>query len=419
MTTARLTKQAVTSAHPEARDRLIWDSKIPGFGLKVTPSGAKVFVYQYRLGGRGAKVRRYTIGKLGPFTPDTARSEAERLAVLVAQGIDPQRQKVESRRQAVALAFSRYVDRFERDRLKIDWPASAGEVRAMLDRYAVPVLKDTPLPAITRADIRDVLAPVRQRPATSAKLFAVLRHMFRWAVNEGDLAHSPLEGMVPPKSAASRDRTLEDWEIVRIWRGTLALGYPFGPVVRLLLLNGNRREEVAALSWNELRRDEASWLLPSERAKNGHSTTVFLSTLSVAEIDALAARQGKADKWPRRGLVFTTTGKTYVSGYSRAKKRLDAAIAKLAPDDPMEPWRLHDLRRTLATGMQRLGVRFEVTEAILNHVTGARSGVAGVYQRHNWAPEKEAALQAWSDHVERLLLGANANNIIVLDKARA
>lgn len=419
MSTARLTKQTVTSAHPGERDRLIWDSKIPGFGLKVTPSGAKVFVYQYRLGGRGAKVRRFTIGKLGPFTPDTARSEAERLAMLVAQGIDPQRQKVESRRQAEVLAFASYIDRFERDRLKIDWPASAGEVRAMLDRYAVPVLKATPLPAITRADIRDVLAPVRQRPATSAKLFAVLRHMFRWAVNEGDLANSPFEGMVPPKGATSRDRTLEDWEIVRVWRGTLALGYPFGPMVRLLLLNGSRREEVAALTWSELRRDEASWVLPSERAKNGHATTVFLSTLSVTEIDALAARQGKAEKWPRRGLVFTTTGKTCVSGYSRAKKRLDAEIVKLAPDDPMDPWRLHDLRRTLATGMQRLGVRFEVTEAILNHVSGSRSGVAGVYQRHDWASEKKAALQAWSDHVARLLSGENTTNVIPLAKVRA
>jgi integrase len=419
MATARLTKQTVTSAQPGARDALIWDSKVPGFGLKVTPSGAKVFVYQFRLGGRGAKVRRYTIGKLGPFTPDTARSEAERLAMLVAQGLDPQRQKVESRRQAVVLAFSTYIDRFERDRLKIEWPASAGEVRAMLDRYAVPILKDTPLPAITRTDIRDVLAQVRQRPATSAKLFAVLRHMFRWAVNEGDLVNSPLEGMVPPKGAASRDRVLEDWEIVRVWCGTLELGYPFGPMVRLLLLNGSRREEVAALSWNELRRDEASWLLPAERAKNGHATTIFLSTLSNAEIEALAARQGKADKWPRRGLVFTTNGTTCVSGYSRAKKRLDAAIAKLAPDDPMKPWRLHDLRRTLATGLQRLGVRFEVTEAILNHVTGSRSGVAGVYQRHDWASEKKAALQAWSDHVERLVSGADTTNVIPLEKARA
>jgi integrase len=136
----------------------------------------------------------------------------------------------------------------------------------------------------------------------------------------------------------------------------------------------------------------------------------------VAEIGALAS---KADKWPRRGLLFTTTGKTPVSGFSKAKKRLDAAIARLNEGEALEDWTLHDLRRTLATGMQRLGVRFEVTEAILNHVSGSRSGVAGIYQRHDWRPEKQTALQAWSDHIERLMSGADESNVVRLAEARA
>ena len=420
MATAKITKQTVDGTHSGAKDKLVWDAKLPGFGLKVTPAGSKVFVYQYRLGGRGAKVRRYTIGKYGPLTPDKARGEAERLAMLVAQGIDPQHAKVERQRQSVSLAFDTYLDRFERDCLKVDWPASAGEVRAMLDRYAVPVLKDKPLPELGRADIREVLAPVRARTATASKLFATLRRMFNWAISEGDLVASPLVGMEPPTVPASRDRWLEDRELTVVWRASGDLAYPFGPMVRLLLLTGARREEVAGLSWGELRQASATWMLPAERAKNGNATTIPISTLAVAEIDALAARAGKKRQWPRRGLLFSTTGTTAVSGYSKAKKRLDAAIAKaLDGGEPVHAWRLHDLRRTVATGMQRLGVRFEVVESILNHVSGSRSGVAGIYQRHNWAPEKKAALQAWSDHIERLLSGADGTNVVQLAEMRA
>lgn len=416
MAQAKITKQTVDAAHPGAKDKLLWDAKLPGFGLKVTPAGSKVFVFQYRLGGRGAKVRRYTIGKLGAFTPDRARSEAERLARLVAQGIDPQREKVERQRQAVVLAFDSYLDRFERDRLKVRWKASSDEVRAMLDRYALPVLKDKPLPDITRADLSAVLVPVRDRPASASKLFAVLRHLFKWAVSEGDLAHSPMDGMKAPQGPADRDRYLSDDELALVWRASEGIDYPFGPLVCLLILTGARRDEVSGLSWDELRQREALWSMPAARAKNGNAAETPLSSLAMAEISTLA---DKPEKWPRRGLLFSTTGKTPVSGYSRAKKRLDAEIVGLNDGEALDHWTFHDLRRTLATGMQRLGVRFEVTESILNHVSGSRSGVAGIYQRHDWAPEKKAALQAWSDHIERLLSGADESNVVRLAEARA
>jgi hypothetical protein len=150
----RITKQLVDSTHSGPKDKLVWDAKLPGFGLKVTPAGSKIFIFQYRLGGRGAKARRYTIGKYGPLTPDQARAEAQRLAMLVAQGADPQRGKVERRRQAVELAFDRYLDRFERDCLKLKWKASHTDAKATLDRFALPVLRDKPLPDIGRSDIR-------------------------------------------------------------------------------------------------------------------------------------------------------------------------------------------------------------------------------------------------------------------------
>jgi len=136
-------------------------------------------------------------------------------------------------------------------------------------------------------------------------------------------------------------------------------------------------------------------------------------------LDIVAARVGG---WRKTGFLFSTTGTTCSSGHSRAKARLDRAIAKLAAAEgvaPPEPWRLHDLRRTLATGLQRLGVRFEVTEAVLNHVSGSRGGVAGIYQRHDWADEKRAAVEAWARHVEGLLSGKDKTNVVALQGVRA
>ena len=252
MTGARITKQTVDGTHPGAKDKLVWDAKIRGFGLKVTPAGSKVFIYQYRLGGRGAKVRRYTIGKFGALTAEQARGEAQRLAMLVAQGADPQRRKVETRRQAIDLAFDRYVHRFERDCLKLKWKASHEDAKATLDRFALPVLRDKPLTDIGRADVRDVLAPVRNKPATARKLFAILRRLFNWAVSEGDLPSSLLAGMEAPRAPDSRDRVLNDDELALVWRASCQIGHPFGGFVRLLILTGARREEVAGLNWEEL-----------------------------------------------------------------------------------------------------------------------------------------------------------------------
>ena len=136
-----------------------------------------------------------------------------------------------------------------------------------------------------------------------------------------------------------------------------------------------------------------------------------LSSAAIAELDGVAG----GEKWPRKGLVFTTTGKTSVSGFSRAKRQIDLQVWYLLLEDKDDrtvgPWRYHDLRRTLATGLQRLGVRFEVTEAVLNHISGSRGGVAGIYQRHDWRDEKRAALNAWAGHVSSLA-APTAPNIV-------
>lgn len=418
MASGNVTKGNVDALQAGERDAFLWDKRLPGFGVKITPKGSRVYLYQYRMGGRGSKVRRYTIGKHGPLTPEAARKEAQRLSLLVAQGEDPQGNKVQRQRISVELAFPAYLDHFVEHCLKVDWKASAGEVEAMLRTYALPVLKSKALPDITRADVSAVLRPLRTKPASHSKLFAILRRLFRWAISEGDLTTgSPMADMEAPPPPPSRKRVLKDWELRLVWGAAEGLGYPFGPMVRLLILTGQRRNEVSGMPWKELDHRERLWSLPAERAKNGEATNVPLSPGTMDELGGIAKSKGKTD-WPRTGYVFTTTGKSPVSGYSRAKSRLDKLVAEANNGRALDDWTLHDLRRTLATGMQRLGVRFEVTEAILNHKSGSRSGVAGVYQLHEWAEEKRSALDAWAQHVVALGSAADETNVVHLAEVR-
>jgi integrase len=168
--------------------------------------------------------------------------------------------------------------------------------------------------------------------------------------------------------------------------------------VRLLIATGQRREEVTSLDWKELSRADREWRLPGDRAKNGEPNMVPLNDLAIAELDMVA----KGDQWPRKGRVFPTSSGAGFTAYSKGKNKLDKLLAADG-GDTLPAWRLHDLRRTLATGFQRLGIRFEVTEAVLNHVGASRSGVAGIYQRHDWKEEKREALRQWNDHIVTIL----------------
>ncbi len=417
MATARITKTSVDTAQPKAKDWILWDERLSGFGVKVTPAGSKVYIYQYRMGGRGAKVRRFTIGKHVKLTCEAARKRAEALALSVANGIDPQQEKAIAARKAVDLAFKPYVERFRDSCLQREWPATHKYAYSLLLAHAIPVIGNTPLPNITRKDVKAALNPVADKTATASNLFAVLRRLFTWAIEQEDIERSPIEGMKPPPLPTSRDRVLTDEELALVWRGAEAIGYPFGPMVQLLILTGARREEIAALEWSELDKAKRAWTLPATRSKNALAAENPLSDMAIAVLDQIASRTNVNKSWPRQGFVFSTTGRTSISGYSRAKQRLDKAIAKLAETQGCvspDSWRLHDLRRTLATGLQRLGVRLEVTEAVLNHVSGSRSGIVGIYQRHNWKDEKRAALDHWAIHVRRILPELDDQNTVQL-----
>jgi integrase len=319
--------------------------------------------------------------------------------MLVQQGVDPVQAEHERRRQAIDLAFESYVESFVDLYLKKrwkQWSLGAGVLR----REAVPVLRRKALPTIKRSDLSQLWDRTQDRPAIARLTHATLRKLFRWAVNRGDLDRSPLEGVEAPPAVPARDRVLNDDELAIIWRGCAELGFPFGPLIKLLILTGQRREEVASVDWRELSRSEQLWTLPAHRAKNKKPHLVPLSAAALEILDEVAG----GSTWPVNGVLFSTTGKTSPSGFSKAKRRLDEYItASGTGPNESRPWRLHDLRRTVATGLQRLGTRFEVTEAVLNHVSGARAGIAGVYQRHDWREEKTRALNDWAKHVLQVI----------------
>lgn len=414
MATGKVNKRSVDALKPGASASFLWDDDLKGFGVKVTPAGALSYVVQYRMGGREAKTRRYSIGGHGsPWTPATARAEAERLLVLVAQGVDPVDADKKRRDDAVNLAFSAYADRFYAEVKGAGWRSL---VERSLRLHAKPVLGNKPLPSITRADVVAVFdAMPAGHQANRRTVFAILRRMFRWAIGRGDLDRSPMENMEVPPPVAARDRWLSDDELVRVWQALPSCHRCYLPIVRLLILTGQRREEVVGLQWAELDRAERLWRLPRERAKNGVANAVPLNDLAIAELDAVA----KGNKWPKRGGVFLTSKGGPFAAMTPGKAKVDETIAADG-GDPLPAWRLHDLRRTVATGFQRLGVRFEVTEAVLNHVGGSRAGVAGVYQRHDWKQEKRDALDAWGRHVAACLSGVgDETNVVPLAARRA
>jgi integrase len=227
---------------------------------------------------------------------------------------------------------------------------------------------------------------------------------------------SPCDGVEMPTPERARDRVLDDAEIKLAWAAFESIGWPFGPIGKLLLLTGARRDEVASLEWRELDLDAGVWRLPKERTKNKRAHEIPLPGAAVEVLKGLPRVEPKRgpDGKVRPALVFSTTGATPVSGFSRAKAAIDAVIAARLRDEAqgcggdlddvrVTGWVIHDLRRTVATNLQKLGVRLEVTEAVLNHVSGSRAGIVGVYQRHEWATEKRDALDKWAAHLEAIV----------------
>ncbi|WP_060845803.1 tyrosine-type recombinase/integrase [Methylobacterium ajmalii] len=249
-------------------------------------------------------------------------------------------------------------------------------------------------------------------PIHANRTFAALRKMFGWAVERGILEASPAEGLKPPSPEIARDRVLSDVELAAVWRAAGEIGYPFGSFIQVLILTGQRRSEVLDAEWREISLDERMWTIPRQRAKNDRAHAVALSAPAVEILEALP-RIGKPSRF-----LFTTTGDTPFSGVSKASERLNRLAAGHMPaDQPIEPWRLHDLRRTFASGCARLGVGVHVVEKALNHTSGTFGGIVGVYQHHDFAEERRTAMEVWGQHVQALI-DKPVNNVIAIRAVR-
>ena len=399
----KLTTQTIARYQPPQGkdDHIVFDEDLSGFGLRYR-AGKRVWIYQYAFGSGKDRVNaRMTLGEFPALSPAKARDTAQDLYAKVRLGQHPASDKKKSRTEA-RYTFGRLVTaylEFQRSELRSH---SHGEITRYLDRYAKS-LHGLPATAIDRKKIADLLDTIgaQHGPVSCNRARSALSALFAWSMRRGLHNSNPVVGTEQRKER-SRDRILTDLELARIWNALNNSDY--SDIIRLLILTGQRAGEVAGLRWSEINFDEGLICLPAERCKNGQPHQIPMSKV-VADI--LGAR-------PRNREYVFGTGAEGFNGWGKCKDRLDAQLGPAMPE-----WVQHDLRRTFATGLQRLGVRLEVTEAILNHISGSRAGIAGIYQRHDWAAEKRQALDAWAAHVLAVVSGKRNKGNVTAIRGRA
>ncbi|WP_229159127.1 tyrosine-type recombinase/integrase [Bradyrhizobium brasilense] len=377
----------------------VWDADhreaVRGFGVRRQRDQA-TYVLKYRVFGRQ---RFVTIGPHGaPWTPELARREAKRLLGLVADGKDPADEKAKARLQA-ADTFRVIADQYLRDAKQRLKPRTYSEIERYLLVSWKP-LHPVSVFQITRRHVSARIADIASGhgKVSAARARTALSSMFNWAIREGlDITANPVLGTNRPAQPASRERVLTEAELSAIWRASGDDDY--GRIVRLLLLTAQRRDEVGSMQWAELDTSSGLWTLPGTRTKNHRE---HLLPLVPAALALLPPRRDGRDFLFGDGPRCSGDLHRGFSGWSKSKAALDERIAA-ALGEPLPHWTVHDLRRSASTVMaDRLGVLPHIVEAILNHVSGHRAGVAGVYNRARYAAEMREALQRWAQHVAAL-----------------
>lgn len=421
MATAKITKTTVDGLPAGS---VLWDTEVRGFGVR-RQSRDPVFVLKARVAG---KQKFLTIGRHGaPWTVETARKEARRLLGDVAAGREPMTARmIEEQREQEAEAeesarfgaiVADFIKQYAQPRNR-SWK----DTERVLTTGPLAGWQDRNIASITRADVvaaTDALVAAGH-PVAANRLLAAVRKLLNWCADRSIIAHSPALGMKAPTPEKSRDRVLSDTELAAVWHAAEAAGYPFGAGLRVLILTGQRRTEVFAARWAEFDLAGMTWTIPRERAKNDREHIVPLSPAVVALLSSLPKIIGRDETGQptEPEFVFTTTGTSPFSGFNKSFDRLTRAAADLfakaasergAVVDPMRPWVMHDLRRTFASGCARRGVPVHVVEKLLNHVSGTHSGIVGVYQKHEYEPERRQAANDWADHVLALVARGQAD----------
>ncbi len=389
---------------PESSPVDHWDTTVRGLGLRISPSGRRTFNVQINVLRSGRRRdARIKIGVYPEVSLAEARATATKYKRLAGEGLDPvvvlgaEREAMERKSERLSVTtFAAVRDRFFEAHLPTLRPSSVAEYRRVLTNTFAK-WDAVPLESIDTDMVLDVLDEI-DGPYMANRTHAYLSKMFNWSVAKRIIPISPISDIAKPNKEESRVTVLSESEIMVLWQAAGVADYPFGPMFKVLLLTGQRLREVAGMRQQDLDFEKAVWTLPGSLTKNKEQHSVPLSTQVISILECL----------PRTGdeFVFTTTGRRPVSGFSKAKKILDAGAG-------VTGWRWHDLRRTFATyAAEQLDIDLPVAEAVLNHKSGSSAGVVGVYNRARYTRQKAAALQAWANLVDRITGEVDADNVV-------
>jgi integrase len=397
----KLTKTSVAgiSAPAGKSEVRVFDEDLPGFGLRVLSSGKRAWIIQFRVNGRSTTK---TIGRLEKMPVGTARELARRQLAQVELGVNPAEEKKTARERA-SDTFEPLAARFIRAKASMVRPRTLDQITLHLTKHWAPFNRRS-VHDISRRDIAALLGAIAEHNGAVAanRARANLSSFFTWMIREGIAEANPVVGTNKQGDEKSRDRVLTGAELAAIWKACKDDDY--GRIIRLLILTAQRRDEVGAIAKSEIGFDARKWTIAGERTKNGRVHEVPLSNSALAILTQAINREGRED----RDLLFGETARGF-GGWSAAKAALDERIGEQTKKDP---WRVHDIRRTAATHMAELGVQPHVVEAVLNHVSGHKAGVAGVYNRALYAAEKRQALDLWAAHLDALITGKPTSNIV-------
>ena len=380
-----LTDVAIRALKPPARgQRDYWDAKTPSFGVRVSQGGAKTFIAK-------RANRRHTLGRFPVVSLQGARAAAKRLLADTYAIATPE------------ITFSDALDRFVATHCaQKNKPRTAKETERILRHDFLPPWRSSPLGAITRHDVSVIIDRMLDRPSAANHAFTAVRTFFNWCIKRGYIVDSPCAGLSMPAKKSSRSRVLSEAELVAVWRAAESAGYPFGTIVQLLILTGQRRGEIAALDHAFINGKTRTITLPVELVKNRREHMFPYGPMAADILDSIPRRNSTGFLFPARGYDDRP-----FCGFNKGK----AALDRIAP---IQPWTLHDLRRTLATHMAALGVAPHVVERLLNHASGTISGVAAIYNRYTFMPEMRHAIAKWEAWLTSLLSDADNDQ---LDKA--
>jgi integrase len=400
-------KTVVALALPKGKaEDFAWDAELENFGLRLRRRAAggllRNWVTQYRANGH---TRRVTIGSADKISPAQARDAARKLLARVELGHDPQAER-EAKRQQQARTVGAVIPDYLATRQTELRPASLRVAKIYLTGSYFKPLQTMAVSSVTRADVAGCIRSIARKHSlpTAAAARRQLSAFFSWTIAEGLLGNgaNPVAGSHRPKDSAARDRVLDDSELVAVWKA--CSDNQFGRIVRLLILLGARRQEIGGMTWDEIELEGGTWTLPKERSKNRRSHTLSLPPAALEILKSVPRTS--------REHVFGDRASTGFVGWSYAKTELDRRLG-----DTVKPWHLHDIRRTVATRMADIGIEPHVIEICLNHHGGHRAGVAGIYNRSNYANAMKTALARWDAHVGDLIAGRKADNVVALQRA--